>query len=53
MWTHLLSILGLAALCAAWVMFQLWLKRQDPELEKRCHNCGSCHRDPDEGPDGS
>ncbi len=42
MWVHLLSILGLVALCSGWVLFQLWLKRQDPDLEKRCGNCGSC-----------
>jgi hypothetical protein len=53
MWTHLLSILGLTALCAVWVLFQLWLKRHDPELEKRCHNCAGCHRERHEGADSS
>ncbi len=43
MLTYLLSIIGLAALCAAWVAFQLWLKKTDPdhcELEVRCGGCG-------------
>ena len=43
MLTHLLSIIGLVALCAAWVSFQLWLKRRDPDhcgLEAGCGGCG-------------
>jgi len=42
---HLLSIIGLVALCAGWVLFQQWLKRMDPEkgdFEARCAGCGSC-----------
>lgn len=46
MWVHLVSILGLTALCAAWVLFQLWLKRHDPlqgDFEKRCKGgCSGC-----------
>ena len=47
MLTHLFAILGLVALCAAWVLFQLWLKRVDPEQcdsNKGCMGCGSCSR---------
>ena len=47
MWNHLLAILGLAALCAAWVLFQLWLKRADPDpgdSDAGCMGCGGCSR---------
>ena len=40
---YLWPILGLGALCAAWVLFQLWLRRVDPggaNLKRRCGNCG-------------
>ena len=40
--THLLAILGLAALCAGWVLFQQWLKRMDPEKEDYRPGCGAC-----------
>ena len=42
---YLLPILGLAALCAGWVLFQLWLKRVDPDApnpDTRCAGCGGC-----------
>jgi hypothetical protein len=45
MWAYLWSVLGLAALCALWVSFQIWLRRQDPsggDLEERCRGCGTC-----------
>jgi hypothetical protein len=41
MLNHLLSILGLATLTALWVVFQLWLKKQDPDRDERCIGCGS------------
>jgi len=48
MWTHLIAIIGLMALCALWVLFQLWLKKQDPEQEDRCISCGAkCKRQDD------
>jgi len=45
MLTHLFAVLGLSALCAAWVLFQLWLQRVDPradEAGRSCSGCGNC-----------
>jgi len=43
MTTHILALLGLVALCAAWVLFQQWLVRQDPERgEAFKPGCGAC-----------
>ena len=39
---YLLSIGGLIALCAAWVLFQLWLKRIDPGYRGLQGGCGGC-----------
>ena len=39
---YLLAIAGLAALCAAWVLFQLWLQRVDPEYRGMKAGCGGC-----------
>jgi hypothetical protein len=45
MLSYLLSILGLAVLTALWMVFQLWLKKQDPEREEGCVGCGAnCKR---------
>jgi len=47
MLTHLFAIIGLMALCAFWVLFQLWLKRVDPDQRdsnERCMGCNSCSR---------
>ena len=45
MMNYLLSILGLAALTALWMVFQLWLKKRDPEQDGRCIGCGAnCKR---------
>jgi hypothetical protein len=45
MLNHLLAILGLAALTALWMVFQLWLKKQDPGREEGCVGCGAnCKR---------
>ena len=42
---YLLAILGLAILTSLWMVFQLWLKKHDPEQEDRCIGCGSnCKR---------
>ena len=55
MWTHLFAILGLSLLCAAWVLFQQWLKRQGPhqgDFEERCKGgCGACSCETREGTD--
>jgi hypothetical protein len=39
MLNYLLSILGLAALTSCWVLFQLWLKKQDPDQGEGCVGC--------------
>jgi hypothetical protein len=47
MWGHVLAILALVVLCGAWVLFQRWLGRVDPDgqtIEDRCGGCGSCTR---------
>ena len=46
MLTHLIAILGLAALCGAWVLFQRWLKHADPDgrhIESGCGCGGAGH----------
>jgi hypothetical protein len=50
MLNYLLSILGLAALTACWVLFQLWLKKQDPD---RGEGCVGCSRGCESGNDGA
>jgi hypothetical protein len=47
---YLMAILGLAVLCALWVLFQLWIRKHDPEVRPINLCCGSCdvsecHRD--------
>jgi hypothetical protein len=46
---HLGSILALAGLCAAWVIFQQWLARIDPDGRRiedaGSQGCGSCSRE--------
>jgi hypothetical protein len=40
---HLIAMASLGLLCAAWMAFQLWLKRVDPNgrhIERE--GCGSC-----------
>ena len=44
MWHHVIAILALAALCAAWVLFQRWLRRLDPHGRDLEAGCGSCGR---------
>jgi hypothetical protein len=41
--SHLLALIGLSLLCAAWVLFQRWLARQDPEKKAGYRpGCGAC-----------
>jgi hypothetical protein len=40
--THLLALIGFTLLCAAWIAFQLWLKRADPERGDFRPGCGGC-----------
>ena len=42
---YLLSILGLAALCGAWVLFQLWVERSAPPGDKRSLGCCGCDKE--------
>ena len=41
---YLIPIIGLVLLCIFWGMFQLWLRRVDPEdaEQDRCNGCGGC-----------
>ena len=39
---YLISLLGLTLLCAGWMVFQLWLKKQDPERAGYKPGCGAC-----------
>ncbi len=55
MWQqHLIAVLALSLLCAAWVLFQRWLTKADPEARRvedgaTCH--GTCKRAcPDQNP---
>lgn len=42
MLSYLLAILGLAALCCVWVLFQLWIKKHAPEVRPINLCCGAC-----------
>ncbi len=39
---YLLGLIGITLLCAAWMKFQLWLKRVDPERRSFRPGCGAC-----------
>lgn len=39
---HLLALIGITLLCAAWVIFQQWLKRVDPSKGDFQPGCGAC-----------
>jgi hypothetical protein len=39
---YILALVGITLLCAAWVKFQLWLQRIDPQREGFRPGCGSC-----------
>ena len=40
--THILALVGITLLCAAWIKFQLWMKRIDPDKEGFRPGCGAC-----------
>lgn len=42
---HLIAILGLALLCGAWMVFQLWLKKKDPDASLTKGACSSAEKD--------
>jgi len=39
---HLLALIAITLLCAAWIKFQLWLKRVDPSKGDYQPGCGAC-----------
>jgi hypothetical protein len=40
---HFFALLGLVLLCAGWMLFQLWLGRQDPDKKAGFRpGCGAC-----------
>ncbi len=46
MWEYLIVLLSLSALCAGWILFQMWLHKHDPKksgklFENRCGGCAS------------
>lgn len=41
MWNHVLAVLGLGALCGAWVVVQRWVSRHDPGAPG-VEGCSSC-----------
>jgi len=43
MWVHLVALIGLVALCGGWIVFQMWINKQDPAKPKfETKGCG-CH----------
>ncbi len=43
MLTNALALLGLILLCAGWMLFQIWLGRQDPSRKEGFRpGCGAC-----------
>ena len=42
---HLYAIIGLAALCGVWVLFQRWISRADSEIGRDPHCGGGCSGD--------
>jgi hypothetical protein len=40
--SYLLGLIGITLLCAAWMKFQLWLKRVSPERQDFRPGCGAC-----------
>ncbi len=40
--THLIAILGLAALCGGWIALQRWIARADPGLPGIRRSCTGC-----------
>jgi hypothetical protein len=39
---HILALIGITLLCVAWIKFQLWLKRVDPDKGDYQPGCGAC-----------
>jgi hypothetical protein len=55
MLTHLIAVIALSVLCGAWVLFQCWLKRVDPDAHgvEDASGCrGDCQRNDGAEPRG-
>ena len=39
---YFLAALGLAMLCAGWVLIQLWMAKSNPDKEDIALCCGAC-----------
>lgn len=39
---YVISLAAITLLCAVWMVFQLWLKRVDPQRENYKPGCGAC-----------
>lgn len=46
---YVLAVLGLGALCGAWVFVQRWVSRHDPGQPGVEGKCGSCSHHVDRG----
>jgi hypothetical protein len=46
---YILAVLGLSALCGAWVVVQRWIAKHDPGQPGVEGKCASCHRHHDSG----
>lgn len=46
---HFFALIGLTLLCAAWIGFQLWLKRVDPSKGDYQPGCGACSNNKEGG----
>jgi len=46
---YLIVLLGVAALCGGWAVFQAWLSKHEPELAERANKCGNCSCDKKSG----
>jgi len=41
MWSHVVAVCGLAALCAVWFLVQRWAGRQTPREHTGCSGCAT------------
>lgn len=39
---YVISLAAITLLCAVWMVFQLWLKRVDPQRDNYKPGCGAC-----------
>ena len=42
MMTYAIPLIAIVLLCAGWAVFQLWLLRHDPDINRRSLKCGEC-----------